>query len=79
MLGYREDLSFFDDDFLLVQQFKKTAFRHELSDHVEVLQLLLAIINTHAHIEHDVWVSQLVQHLDFLDEVFQALIERMRQ
>lgn len=53
-----------------MQQIKQAALADEFSDHIEVRLSLL--IYTHSHVKHDVWMAQLVKHLNFFDEVLQS-------
>ena len=54
-----------------MEQVEKTALANELSDHIE--ERLLLKVNTDSHVQHDIGVPQLVEHLDLLDEVFHCL------
>ena len=54
-----------------MQQVKKASFINELCDHVEVGLTLQ--IETHAHIQDDVRMTQRVEHLDLLNKVFESL------
>ena len=53
-----------------MEQVKKRATTHKLSDHVKVALRVQA----DPHVQHNIGVSQLVQHLNFLDEIFQSLL-----
>ena len=53
-----------------MQQVEKATFRDKLCHHVEALDLVWVKADT--HVEHDVWVAKLIQHLDLLDKVLHS-------
>lgn len=53
-----------------MQKIEQATLADEFSDHIEVRLSLL--IYTHSHVKHDVWVAQLVKHLNFFDEVLES-------
>ena len=54
-----------------MQKIEQATLADEFSDHIEVRLSLL--IYTHSHVKHDVWVAQLVKHLNFFDEILEGL------
>ena len=53
-----------------MQQVEERSATHKLSHHVEVALR----VQTDPHVQHNIRVSQLVQHLDFLYEIFQSFL-----
>ena len=73
LLGYSHYLSIIEHEFTLVKKIEKTTLVDKLRNHVEVG----LVIKTHAHVKHNVGVSQLVEHLNLFDEVFQSLFRQV--
>ena len=73
LLRYSHYLSIIKHEFTLVKKIEKTTLVDKLCDHVEVR----LVIKTHAHVKHNVGVSQLVEHLNLFDEVFQCLLRQV--
>ena len=73
LLGYSHYLSIIKHEFSLVKKIEKTTLVDKLCDHVEVR----LVIKTHAHVKHNVGMSQLVEHLDLFDKVFQCLFRQV--
>ena len=59
-----------ENQFSLMQQVKKTALTDKFSNHVEVRLGLR--VKTYAHVKHDIRVSQMIEHLNFLDKVLKS-------
>ena len=73
LLGHSHYLSIIEHEFTLVKKIEKTTLVDKLCDHVEVR----LVIKTNTHVKHNVWMSQLVEHLNLLDEVFQCLLRQI--
>ena len=73
LLGHSHYLSIIEHEFTLVKKIEKTTLVDKLCDHVEVR----LVIKTHTHVKHNVGMSQLVEHLNLLDEVFQCLFSQV--
>ena len=73
LLGHSHYLSIIEHEFTLVKKIEKTTLVDKLCDHVEVR----LVIKTNTHVKHNVWMSQLVEHLNLLDEVFQCLFSQV--
>ena len=72
LFGHRYDARIVQYQLLMMQKVKEGAHGDELGDHVEVRVDLL--VEADAHVEDNVGMAQLVEHLDLLDEVFQCLL-----
>ena len=53
-----------------MQKIKQTSLINELCDHIEISLL----VKTYAHVKHNIGMSQLVQHLDLLNEILQSFL-----
>lgn len=71
LLRNLNDARIVQDKLLMMQKVKETAHADKFGDHVEVGVYLL--VKAHAHVQDDVGVAQLVEHLDLLDEVLERL------
>ena len=64
------DTRIIENNLFLVKHVKQTAFADKFSDHIKMW--LLFEIYANAHIKDNVWMSQLIQHFDLLDEILQS-------
>lgn len=55
--------------FLLMKQLEERALIDELSDHV----IEVSLVQTHPHVKHNIGVSELIDHFNFLNEVLDGL------
>jgi hypothetical protein len=70
LFGYLEDLVVIQSILLLVEQVKEGTLVNELSDHV----VEAGAVQCHAHVQDNVGMSQLVDHLDLFNEVLHSLL-----
>lgn len=70
LFSYFGDAGVVNDQLLLMQQIKETAFAHELRNHIEIGLCLL--VQADSHVQHDVGMAQLIEHFNLLYEVFKG-------
>ena len=72
LLGYLRNPIVVENDPLRVQKVKQTSFVDELSDHVEVVSF-----KAYTHVHNNIWMPQLVQHLNLFNEVFERFLRQV--